>query len=77
VNAGARREDLLEPQRAQRAQRKMKMAHTRTNLGIPSVSSVSFVVHKNPFLLGKDPQIRSIENTENLLRILYASHQTM
>jgi hypothetical protein len=38
-NAGARREDLLEPQRAQRTQRKMKMAHTRTNLGILSVPS--------------------------------------
>ena len=43
----------------------MKMAHTRANLGIlsvPSVSSVASVVHKNPFLLGKDLQISSTEN---------------
>ena len=43
----------------------MKMAHTRANLGIlsvPSVSSVSSVVHKNPFLLGKDLQISSIDD---------------
>ena len=40
ANRRARREDLLEPQRAQRTQRKMKMAHTRANLGILSVPCV-------------------------------------
>jgi hypothetical protein len=49
-DAGARREDLLEPQRAQRTQRKMNMAHTRSQKSVP---------------FGKDLQISSTATPKN------------
>jgi hypothetical protein len=66
MNAGARRENLLEPQRHRDTEghrEKLMMTHARGRASKctlwPSVS-LCLCGSKNPFLLGKDLQISSI-----------------